>query len=192
MVSLLIQLGAKKDAKDLSGSTPLHYAASLGNEMAVKELISNKADMEATDVRRVTPLLLAAQRGDVNIISTLLDKGAYAFAVNDSGDNIRNGKAVQYVVDFLEENAADQLSYMLNMANRKGDTPFLLAVAHVGCPILQLLMKKEVSEGYILGCQGGSSISAGFSPNEVVPNQGDFCNCLIIKAMPVKCLGNNR
>ncbi|GAA49890.1 transient receptor potential cation channel subfamily A member 1 homolog [Clonorchis sinensis] len=31
---------------------------------------------------------------------------------------------------------------MLNMANRKGDTPFLLAVAHVGCPVLQLLMEK--------------------------------------------------
>ncbi|TGZ36823.1 hypothetical protein CRM22_011378 [Opisthorchis felineus] len=149
MISLLIQLGAKKDAKDLSGSTPLHYAASLGNERAVNELISKSADMEATDVRMVTPLLLAAQRGDGNIMATLLNQGANAFAVNDSGDNILHlvcsqscGEAVQYVVEFLEKNAADQLSYMLNMANRKGDTPFLLAVAHVGCPVLQLLMEK--------------------------------------------------
>jgi ankyrin repeat protein len=52
--------GARNHAELLTGSrvaqwgwTPLHYAASIGHEAAIKALVAAKADVDATDEVRV-------------------------------------------------------------------------------------------------------------------------------------------
>lgn len=49
MVKILIEKGAKKEALDSDGRTPLYVAANFGHFRVVKMLLENGADMEAAN-----------------------------------------------------------------------------------------------------------------------------------------------
>ena len=55
----LLAKGARKDASDDSGRTPLHLACLSGKELVVRALLRARVEVNATDADRITPLLLA-------------------------------------------------------------------------------------------------------------------------------------
>ena len=57
---MLLAKGAKTDARNDFGATPLHRAASHGWPEAIKLLLAHKADINARDNQRRTPLYDAA------------------------------------------------------------------------------------------------------------------------------------
>ena len=59
---------------------PLHNAVSAGNLAEVRRLVNARANVNARNNDRLTPLMLAAHRGDANVIRYLLSKGANARA----------------------------------------------------------------------------------------------------------------
>lgn len=59
VITTLVSLGAKVDARDVDGATPLHRAASFRHE-AVRELLKAGASIDARDNRGRTPLHYAA------------------------------------------------------------------------------------------------------------------------------------
>ncbi|MHB9134182.1 MAG: ankyrin repeat domain-containing protein [Armatimonadota bacterium] len=54
-VELLIAVGAKVNLKDMSGQTPLHAAASMGNKPVVAVLIAHGAEVNALNKKGYTP-----------------------------------------------------------------------------------------------------------------------------------------
>jgi ankyrin repeat protein len=64
-ITVLVQLGADKDAKDAEGSTPLHWAAANRHVEAVKALVQLGVNKEAKDANGGTPLHQAAIQGHV-------------------------------------------------------------------------------------------------------------------------------
>lgn len=75
-ISILLMEGAKVNAPDNKGFTPLHHAAAYGNEACVLALINGKADVHATNKDGVTPLHSAASKHNNQTIAALLKNGA--------------------------------------------------------------------------------------------------------------------
>jgi 26S proteasome non-ATPase regulatory subunit 10 len=74
---LLLKVGAKVNAKDKTGSTPLHRAASAGCYDTAAVLVEEgRAKIDSHDKTGSTPLLVAVSCGQANIAIYLASKGA--------------------------------------------------------------------------------------------------------------------
>jgi hypothetical protein len=76
-----LRRGDSVDARDESGSTPLHYAVLADRDDIVKFLLDHNADVNAADHNGVTPLHCAAFRGNYKMVKELLARGANLHAI---------------------------------------------------------------------------------------------------------------
>ena len=86
----LAALGAKLNRE---GWTPLHYAATNGNNEIVKYLVDHAAYIDAESPNGSTPLMMAARGGHIETVKLLLDEGADMRLRNQQG---------MTVIDFAE------------------------------------------------------------------------------------------
>ena len=68
--------GASVAARDISGTTPLHYAAASGDAHLVRRLILLGAEVDAANNGGMTPLLMAAMNNHADVLEILLHEGA--------------------------------------------------------------------------------------------------------------------
>jgi hypothetical protein len=112
VLTVLVELGADKDAKDADGGTPLHYAANNGHVEAITVLMG--VDKEAKGANGVRPLHMAAFEGKVEAVTALAQLGADIAARTDGGEtplelSIRHGHhQVAQVLRELESAARAQ------------------------------------------------------------------------------------
>ncbi|KAN0071902.1 Ankyrin repeat-containing domain protein [Elaphomyces granulatus] len=64
------------NSEDRNGATPLHFAASIGEEAMAEELLKNKADNDAVDKYGRSPLLMAIKGNHEKVVELLLDSKA--------------------------------------------------------------------------------------------------------------------
>lgn len=76
-----------------TGWTPLHYAATNGNNEIVKYLVDHAAYIDAESPNGSTPLMMAARGGHIETVKLLLDEGADMRLRNQQG---------MTVIDFAE------------------------------------------------------------------------------------------
>jgi uncharacterized protein len=81
----LLEKGADVRAREVDGTTALHYAAHYDDADLVKRLLEAGADAKAVNDYGATPLGEAAVTGDPAIIKALLAAGADAKATNQEG-----------------------------------------------------------------------------------------------------------
>ncbi len=81
----LIGDGARANAKDGYGRTPLSWAASNGYKDVAQVLITNGADVNTKDNDYNTPLHLAAEKGHLDVAELLVANGAKVKAKNKRG-----------------------------------------------------------------------------------------------------------
>ena len=74
--SFLIGKGAKVNAQNDQGETPLAIAAALGWAEGVQLLLSQGASVDLANSRGETPLILAVQRRDLPTVRLLIARGA--------------------------------------------------------------------------------------------------------------------
>ncbi len=70
---------------DHIGWTPLHYASAKGHLEVAEFLISNGATVDALSLNNTTPLMMAVQSGNEQLLKLLLDKGANLQLRNTQG-----------------------------------------------------------------------------------------------------------
>ena len=75
-VEILLKSGAKLDAKNAAGQTPLHITAGSGNVEAVALLLKNGATADIPDAMGDTALMIATRKGFLQIVVKLLEAGA--------------------------------------------------------------------------------------------------------------------
>ncbi|XP_013406001.1 transient receptor potential cation channel subfamily A member 1 homolog isoform X2 [Lingula anatina] len=84
VVKYLVERGAKVNAQDYYGLTPLHFAAMRGNDLVSRELLSVRGiDIEATDKQQMTALHLAATHSCVEVSQILIEAGANLRCIDD-------------------------------------------------------------------------------------------------------------
>lgn len=84
-----MKLGLDINSKDKRLSTPLHWAAFIGAELALPYILANGADVDAQDIEGLSPMHLAVIYSE-NVLSTrfiraLLLKGADPTIKSHSG-----------------------------------------------------------------------------------------------------------
>lgn len=84
---LLTDEGTDKQALNVHGQSPLHFAAIIDNVKVVRMLIDSGADIDAAEpVNRIRPLHNAAKNGCLNVCEFLLKHGADMDAQTARGD----------------------------------------------------------------------------------------------------------
>ncbi len=77
VAAILVKRGAAIESRNDRGLTPLHGAAYSGSIQTVRLLVSSGAVVnDADNVFRVTPLIVAAEQGYVDVVHFLADHGA--------------------------------------------------------------------------------------------------------------------
>ena len=69
-----------------SGTTPLHFMATLGDDKAAQLLLNAGAEIDAADANGYTPLHEAIILGHANFVAFLVSKGASISCRNQDGD----------------------------------------------------------------------------------------------------------
>ncbi|KAK0618812.1 ankyrin repeat-containing domain protein [Immersiella caudata] len=86
VLQILLRCGGREclDVRDHSGAAPLHHAVTLdwkmGSGHIAAELLTAGASLNVLDDRKTTPLMWAAERGDLEFVVFLLQRGAYKHA----------------------------------------------------------------------------------------------------------------
>jgi ankyrin repeat protein len=104
IIERLVQAGAKIDARDRNGTTPLLVAVTFGSVDAVKTLLDLGANPNIKRAYRETALHWAIKRGDIEIVRALLTAGADPH-VKNRGDQspltIAKNEGHQQIVELL-------------------------------------------------------------------------------------------
>ncbi|XP_032376487.1 dynein heavy chain 12, axonemal [Etheostoma spectabile] len=85
LATLLLRYNAAVDQTGPLNRTALHESAFLGLENFVYLLLESGANPNACDIKKKTPLALAAQNGHLNVVEVLLQKGAHVWCESESG-----------------------------------------------------------------------------------------------------------
>jgi ankyrin repeat protein len=98
-INLLLSLGLDVNALDAKGNTPLHEAAAgdWGSLTAIHTLLRHGAKPDPVGADGITPLMLAASRGEFECIRTLLQAGA-----NPMQTDLRGNNAINYAQEYYD------------------------------------------------------------------------------------------
>lgn len=131
IIKLLIQSGAKRDAKSDGGWTPLIVAAEAGSELAVDALLTSNANVNARTSSGMTALHWAAENGHLKAVQRILQEPNALKNTKDSFDSTPLIRAAQNghweVVDELRPHV---LQGPTNRAARKACERFRAAVVN--------------------------------------------------------------
>lgn len=156
IVELLLQRGANPNTKDkivksgnqflwgISKATPLHWCISNISDQARKfglhkVLLKYGADLEATDNRKYTPLIFAADRNADWIVEDLIQAGAKIDAQNNKKNTAAHVAAELNLAKFLKLLA--HAGANLNIENKNGLTVVGNAAAHDSVNSLKAIME---------------------------------------------------
>jgi uncharacterized protein len=138
--SLLVQQHADANAREVDGTTALHWAVRSDDASTVSALTAAGADVGATNRYGVTPLALAAANGNAVIVETLLKYGADARTASPEGETVlmtasRTGSRA--TVKVLLDRGAD-----VNAREQWfGETALMWAAAENHPDVVQLLIE---------------------------------------------------
>ncbi|CAH3150822.1 unnamed protein product [Porites lobata] len=127
-VNVLIQYGANVALTDDSGFTALHYACiDHGSLEVLRYLFENGADVNACSNDKLTPLMIAAEKGHINALTLLIKFGA------DADLQDKNGKTALHHAVYGSDVSCEILSCLIEMGadvNAGGNinhTPLMIA-----------------------------------------------------------------
>ncbi|XP_026188703.1 dynein heavy chain 12, axonemal [Mastacembelus armatus] len=109
LATLLLRYNARVDQTGPLNRTALHECAFLGLENFVYLLLESGANPNACDIKKKTPLSLAAQNGHFNVVEALLQKGAHVWCESESGTILFDAAASGHpdIITLLLEHGAD-------------------------------------------------------------------------------------
>ncbi|KAJ6031137.1 Mg2+ transporter protein CorA-like/Zinc transport protein ZntB [Penicillium herquei] len=149
-VRLLIKRGANPDAQDKFQNTALHLAASEGSLETVRLFVGKEESdqhnfRESVNNLGETPLLVAIQVGEEEVVNFLLENGANLEAKDVNGNSALHF-AVSYpktAINLLETLFAQKTTKekLLEMRNNSGETPYLIAAKTTDDDAVNRLLK---------------------------------------------------
>ncbi|KAJ5930996.1 HET-domain-containing protein [Penicillium verhagenii] len=141
VVKLFLDRGADIELNDDQRQKILFMAGSSGNlEDTVNLVLDRGAEIDAKNVNGQTPLIIATENGNENIVKLLLDRGAKIDAKGDfdrSPLHFAAEKANENIVKLLLDKGAE-----LDIKNLSDETPLYLAAEKGNENIVKLLLER--------------------------------------------------
>ena len=121
----LVKQGLKRNINyliqyDYFRQTPFHWAAKLGYDDLLKELLQHSKMINLFDRELRTPIYLAALNNHKKCVELLLEKGANAYFPDKNGEMPEN-VTTDNSIRLLLQNSQDKLFVEINEINRKKD-----------------------------------------------------------------------
>ncbi len=176
LLSILLDEGAKVDARDMWGFTPLMAAAREGHSEIVRILLNHGADVNATCNAGWDSLVRAAERGASEIVSLLLKASANVDSKTIStflnyGVEMGNYQLVMDLLELRKINSGDEiLSTSLKVAINKGHTEIAMLLLDAGADseaITGTLQKALVGALVAVSCKNSRPETAQTVPNNL-------------------------
>ncbi|MGW8370039.1 MAG: ankyrin repeat domain-containing protein, partial [Gammaproteobacteria bacterium] len=141
VVHSLIEDEASIDARQIDGTTALHWAVRANDRATSDLLIKAGADVGAVNRYGITPIYLAALNGNAELITMLLDAGVDAKSALPGGETALmtaartgNPKAVEVLLDHGADINATE--------STQGQTALMWAVLENHVPVVELLVDR--------------------------------------------------
>ncbi|MFN4329457.1 MAG: ankyrin repeat domain-containing protein [Limnobacter sp.] len=136
----LVAQGAEKHAKDNKGNQAIHLAATFANADAVKFCRDELGQsIEARGSLSITPLSVAAMRGNLEVMRWLVAQGADKHAKSDDGN-----QAIHLAATFANADAVkfcrDELGQSIEARGSLGITPLLVAAMQGNLAVMRWLV----------------------------------------------------
>ncbi|XP_067653215.1 serine/threonine-protein phosphatase 6 regulatory ankyrin repeat subunit B-like [Haliotis asinina] len=137
----LIERGADTFTMDSTNRNILHWACQGGSVKIVKYIITqNIVDINGSDGNNMTPLLLAAYHGNIDVLGLLIEKGANTLAVNQRSRDSLHLSCIGGHVDTVKY-VLSQTSVDINSKDCENMTPVLLAAYYGKREVFDILVK---------------------------------------------------
>ncbi|XP_067659906.1 putative ankyrin repeat protein RF_0381 [Haliotis asinina] len=156
VVELLVGQGANVSLHDNKGNNVLHFACRGGDVEVVKYVLAqDMVDINSRGWKRMTPAMMAAQKGNREVLELLVNKGVKVSLMDKKGNNIlhfacRKGH-VEVVEHILSENMVD-----INSKNKQGMIPVFMAAEKGHKEVVELLFRSGGDMS--LTSRGGSNV----------------------------------
>ncbi|XP_067685868.1 putative ankyrin repeat protein RF_0381 [Haliotis asinina] len=139
---VFVKQGADLSVVDKNGNNVLHLACRTGKKMMAEYILTQTTvDINSRNNRKMTPLLIAAYYGKIDVLGLLLEAGANALAADHNSNNMLHICCSRGHVDtvkyILNSSMVD-----INSKNSKGMTPVLIAAFWSEREILNILEKQ--------------------------------------------------
>lgn len=142
---VLIAHGADLNSKDIHNSTPLHWAAKVGNAAVVELLLGYGANVNAVNINNQTPLFESSRCHQSLVVDLLLSHNATV--------NITDNQGWTPLLRAFQKSGGDKIVKALvfsgadvNVSNFNGESPLHLAVAQNNIDIVRLLLAYGAQE----------------------------------------------
>lgn len=145
-VTLLCDFKADQNIQDMSGSTPLHYAAcnnSQANSQLLQSLLDCHADVNIQDCRSNTPLHLAVIHQNLAIVQTLLKKNTINIQIKNNHGNTPLHRAIFYKSNLEIVQSLVQSGGNTNIQNNQGKTPLHYAASQSNVTAVKILLQNK-------------------------------------------------
>ena len=149
LVMTLVDHGAKIQAKDIFGRTPLHVAAEKGQTDTVNYLLDHGADVNSRDKDGLLALYYALKGGHANTAKFLIDKGSESLLSNDP--NLLGFYEADLLQSSAREGLVDIVEFLLSSGvyvdavPSNGDsllTPLEEAASTGHCDVVNMLLEQ--------------------------------------------------
>uniref|UniRef100_A0A1X7US61 Death domain-containing protein n=1 Tax=Amphimedon queenslandica TaxID=400682 RepID=A0A1X7US61_AMPQE len=137
-VDILLTNGARTDVVDKYDITPLHCASETGDSKIIKLLITKgKADVNAVDEDKKSPLFNAVKSGSIEAVDILLTNGARTDVVDKDGKTLLHCAGESGKGEMVEFWRGD---YDVNVKDKRKRTPLFNAVESGSIEVIDILL----------------------------------------------------
>ncbi len=149
ITAFLIKYGVNIETpiNDRDKPTPLIIATYSQHDHIVKQLVSNGANVNTTDARGLTPLMLAVEKDDMDMVRYFIEKGADPWVIDN-----KKRMALNYAVPRVGGGAMDQGNEAIaEYLATKMEPKFIISDIRVTdtLPIRGLMSTHDVSSGIL-------------------------------------------